>query len=214
MLTCGNRGYSPPDPNVAGTEEQHSRGSGGTPMRSAKDVAARAQAEREKTTRVRVTFKKDVIWSADEDALCREFYPDYRKLEKLLPHRTRCAIEFHCTRALKLFERYWTEERDRKFKKLWTTGSCAEIRLAFPGKSAECFEHRARWLGVRRPRRQLKITGHPIVDRIRALCSEIRWSRRDLDEACGTTYFCRATAPYKPNQAAVKKALKIFEGYL
>jgi hypothetical protein len=86
--------------------------------------------------------------------------------------------------------------------------------VAFPGMSWRQIAAKARHIGVRRMRRKLNATGHPLIDMIRDRAFDLRLSMVDLDAMAGTKrYFQKSSwCNGRPNRKALLQAVEALGG--
>lgn len=123
------------------------------------------------------------LWRQEEDDLCHSLYPDYNALSAALPNRSRAALVTRCrrlkiTRRLRIF----TEEEERRFRKLYRSGTQQELYEAFPDLTPDRLRDRARCRGVKRPRVQYLRAGDSLLDGLRDECWRLGITMIDLDE--------------------------------
>lgn len=95
--------------------------------------AATAERMRRKMRKEGVTLSGKKLWTEAEDEILRASYPNYRRMLKLLPHRTHQAVLMRCRKlGLKKFVRPWTAFEVSKLRKLYSSASIEEICAAFP----------------------------------------------------------------------------------
>ncbi|MER8567642.1 hypothetical protein NKH85_16990 [Mesorhizobium sp. M0924] len=138
-----------------------------------------------------VSMNGSSLWTEAEDANCRELYPDYRALQKVLPHRTSKAIEVRCAKiGLARTLIAWTGQDQAKLRKLWKTASRKEIIDAFPNRTPKSIDRKAEKLNLLRPKPPYKASGDHLLDALRDECLRQRISMADLDHfSNGRRYF-------------------------
>lgn len=134
----------------------------------------------------------DPRWSEAEDAVVRALYPDFKRMAERLPGRSRGATS-HRADALGLVppRKLWTPAEVAILRRLWSTGTHAELRAALPRWDMAAIDHKARRLDLKgRGRPPLMLTGDPLCDAIRDRCRVLGYSMAYLDRiAASGTYF-------------------------
>lgn len=158
----------------------------------------------------------DAIWTERERALCRQFYPDLKKLKRSLPRRTAGAIREMCRRmGLTNPARPWTGAELSKLRKAFATATTAELLNLLQGRTYGAIIRMAYKHGLRRQRQPYKRTSHPALDQIRDRCTDEGLFMSDLDEFVGGNFFSRrAYRRKKPDLAAVDRAARELGGRL
>lgn len=163
-------------------------------LRYAAMGAARAQRARERIIRMGRTPNGHPLWTEREDGVVRALYPDYKSLRRALRRRTYRAL---CgrTRTLGIAKKHhvWLGTEVSRLRRLYPKADRSDILLAFPELSWSQIAAKARHIGLRRARRRLNSTGHPLIDTIRDRAFDLCLSMVDLDMMAGTRrYFQKA----------------------
>lgn len=156
--------------------------------------AATARRMRTYIKRIGSTPSGHPLWTKEEDAKMRHLYPDYKKLQRALRRRTYCSLR-NRARSLGIAKKRhtWKGEDIVKLRKLYPEGSRDSILSAFPGVEWSKIAARANAAKIWRRRRPFKITGHSLLDAIRARAFELNISMVDLDDMAKTKrYFQKA----------------------
>jgi hypothetical protein len=157
------------------------------------------------------------LWEEWEVELFRSHYPDHGTLGRLLPHRSRRAID---SRADKLGIRSkhfcWTGARHALLRKMFATASFAEMQAAFPGATVFAIQGQARRLGLQRASwKALKPTGHPLVDAVRERARSFGFAMTELDAEAGSKrYFCGGCHQHPPNYQWIARAIELLDGQI
>lgn len=134
------------------------------------------------------------LWRQEDDDVCRSLYPDYKALSAALPDRSRKALEFRCWR-LKITRRnrILTEEEERRFRKIYRSGTQKDLYEGFPDLTAAQLYDFGRRRGLKRPRLQWVRTGDKLLDDLRDECWRLGITMADLDEFTRTSnrYFAQ-----------------------
>jgi len=132
------------------------------------------------------------LWTKNEDALVRELYPDYDALQKALRRRTYNALRARA-RTLDVVKRRhtWLGAEISRLRRMYPKAARQELMVFFPDVSWEAIKAMAHRVGVRRERRKLVSTGHPLIDRIRDRAFDLNISMVDLDAMAGTKKYFR-----------------------
>lgn len=180
--------------------------------------AASAERGRNRVAKTGTSPGGDPIWTAEEEAILRRHHQDYQAAMRALGGRRSYYAVRHKAQAMGLRTKrgHWTGDQVLRLRKLYRCGTPADIREAFPGRSARYVHGMARYFGLKRPRKPFAPTGFPVIDQIREKCFECALSMVDLDEMAGTgTYFARAgwhTGQIK--MSALAKAVRALGGQL
>jgi hypothetical protein len=155
------------------------------------------------------------LWTSSEITLLRHFYPDFRRLCAVLPHRSLAAIRakasrLSITRPLKI----WSEHDLKRLKTPYCRGvPMPELMTAFPGKTAKQIWARAAHSGWRRPRKPPKLRNMKAYDTVRVQAFALKLTMRDLAILSRTkSYFLQR--PYRVNWSKINKAATLLEGDL
>ncbi|WCP12271.1 hypothetical protein sphantq_00668 [Sphingobium sp. AntQ-1] len=139
-------------------------------------------------------------WSAAEDELLRDIYPDYRALEKRLSGRTLSAIK-HRVRVLGIVSRrhVWTNVEVARLRKAYRESVAdKELTVLFPGLRLSQIKSKACHIGAERRKPRLALFDDPALDAIRRRSKEMCISFVELDRRAGTGRFfqksCRRTS--------------------
>ncbi|WP_406854667.1 hypothetical protein ABEG18_19250 [Alsobacter sp. KACC 23698] len=135
------------------------------------------------------------LWTPEEDAILKAYYPDKRAAHAALPHRTFQAVKSRgVTLGIAPRRMVWSAVDLKRLKKMRPTASSAELTEAFPGRSLSSILHAASYYGAkRRPRPPAKM-GDPLVDEIRLRAFQLGFSICDLDEEAKSRGFFRSWA--------------------
>lgn len=188
------------------------RGSQKSSIVQAAEASERARARMRKIGR---TPNGHSLWTEREDAIMREFYPDYRALQRKLRKRTYYALRGRA-QSLKIQKRRhrWTAFEIARLRRLYPQAPKSEVMAIVPGMKWETIKARARDFGFRR-RVKLKSTGFALLDQIRRRCEELGYSMVDLDAIARTRrYFSKAAwhVAGKLNLAKIVKAAAALDG--
>jgi hypothetical protein len=155
------------------------------------------------------------LWTPREDEIVRGIYPNYVALRRALRRRTYSALR-HRTRKLGIAKKrhIWLTTEESRLRKLYPKADRSELLVAFPGMSWRQIAAKARHIGVRRMRRKLNATGHPLIDMIRDRAFDLRLSMVDLDAMAGTKrYFQKSLwCNGRPNRKALLQAVEALGG--
>lgn len=170
---------------------------------------------RERMQKIGATPNGHSLWTEREDAIIREFYPDYRALQRKLRKRTYDALRGRAqSLGIQRRRHRWTAFEIARLRRLYPAASKSEIMAIVPGLKWETIKARARDLGLRR-RVSLRATGFPLLDQIRRRCEELGYSMVDLDAIARTRrYFSKAAwnAAGRPDLAKLVKAAAALDG--
>jgi hypothetical protein len=179
--------------------------------------AASAERARARILRSGFTIGGQRIWTPQEDAVCRLFYPDYFAMKQVLDHRTRKAIQARCNRLGLVKPRYcWQGLAKMKLRKLYPEASRQEICDAFPGVEWEKIQSAAYRYKYRRKKKPYKTTGIPALDQVRSCCYARNLNMREADEEAGTKHYFQ-TRGYRtqyPNFKAINRCVRALGGHL
>lgn len=157
------------------------------------DVAARSAAKSQSARacqKLRALARHGYPWTKAEDDIVVAAHPDYKRLRRMLPHRTRDAIK---TRVYNL-------GIARKVP-LWT---CAEVKILraannrvttkddlcalLPHRSKRAVEEKFKRLGYQL-RKRLKSLGNPLLDHVRERALDRNFTTKELDAELGTARY-------------------------
>lgn len=157
--------------------------------------ARSAERARQRMQREGVTMSGARLWTAEENAVLRQYFPDYEKLVQALPHRTRVAIRLQCGKLGLTTPRHsWMASQISLLRRLYSRASKQEVMAAFPGRSWSSIQKCARYYGFRRDRKPYVKLGVDALDALRQKCFERNMVMRDLDELVGSKgYFRKAS---------------------
>lgn len=167
--------------------------------------------------RLGVTLSGKPMWTEKEDSLLRELVPNYGKICKLLPHRTRKGISARCAKlGLRKHNHFWSASEISKLRKLYPGETSENLSEIFPHSTWKKIRAVALYHGFRRKRTAYKSTGHPVLDQVRAKCFEIRWSMVDLDKASRTKKYFRSSSwiGNKVDYGAIGRAIHALAGQI
>jgi hypothetical protein len=177
--------------------------------------AAKAECARERMMRMGRTPNGHILWTERENDVVRELYPDYCALRKALRRRTYKAL-CHRTRFLGVAKKrhIWLGAEVSRLRRLYPKADRGDIILAFPNMSWQQIAAKACHVGLRRARRKLNSTGHPLIDVIRDRAFDLRLSMVDLDAMAGTKrYFQKAAwCNGHVNRKALMRAVEALGG--
>ncbi|TGT46841.1 hypothetical protein EN812_05740 [Mesorhizobium sp. M4B.F.Ca.ET.169.01.1.1] len=146
-------------------------------------LAGLSQATRLHMEKTGVTMRGHPLWRQQDDDVCRSLYPDYKALSAAFPNRSRKALEFRCWRLnITRRNRILTEEEERRFRKLYRSGTRKDLHEGFPDFNANQFYDFGRRRGLKRPRIQWLRSGDKLLDGLRDECWRLGISMADLDE--------------------------------
>lgn len=158
-------------------------------------------------------------WTPSEIEQVRRHFPDTKKLAKILPHRTLCAVRSRAGQlGLRKKQHRWLACDLTLLRKMWTGGaSKAQIEAALPAYSWDQIRSQVQDRRFRRPRKSLTASGHVIIDQIKDRAKELNLSMRDVDAmAHSGNYFYAAGWIKKshPHSRHVAKAVAALDGDL
>jgi hypothetical protein len=158
-------------------------------------------------------------WSAREMKIAMQTYPDYKRMMELLPDRRLMQCKKFCaTYGIVTKRHVWTNVELKKLRALWEAGTPrAEMLPQFPlVERPDHITSVARHYGFKRPKRTPKVTGHPIIDAIRAECFARAYTMADLDEWCGSGRYWYGGTSFNgtPNWKHITKAIEILGGQM
>jgi hypothetical protein len=146
--------------------------------------------------RTGLTYAGQKLWTEAETRLVLRHHPDYDTLFRLLPGRTRPAIQ-HKARRLGVAKdrRVWSEWEEKVMRPAYVRGDpIDDIVASLEGKTKrQVWAKASRWK-IRRPRRRPKLLDLPVIDDVRQRAFDLQLTMRDLDEIAGSRRYFR-----KPN---------------
>lgn len=127
--------------------------------------------------------KRDIGWSAAEDGLLRDHYPDYQALREHLPHRTLSALK-HRVRAIGIVARrhVWMNIEVARLRKAYTDGvTDHELVVLFPGLRLCQIKSKASHICAERRGLRPAHFGEPALGAIRTRSKAMQLSFVELD---------------------------------
>jgi len=160
--------------------------------------AVRAQQAHERMMRMGRTPNGHQLWLPREDAIVLALYPDYRAMRKALRRRSIVAL-WHRARFLGIARRthIWLTTEVSRLRRLFGTANRDDVLRAFPEMTWRQVEAKAHRLGLQRPRRKPKATGHPMVDDVRLRAHQLNYSMADLDAVARSKRYFQKDAKYR-----------------
>ena len=134
------------------------------------------------------------VWTAEEDKVLRDLYPDYAAAKRALNTRSLSAIRNEAQKlGIAPKRQLWTSAEVLRLRRLYPTASRQVLLEAFPGANWVRINHKAQHIGLRRPPFKFKPTPWPLLNAIRARAHQLGYTLVDLDAMAGTgKYFQRA----------------------
>ncbi len=155
------------------------------------------------------------IWTAKEDQIVRDHFPNYVAMKKRLRRRSRRALH---SRAMKLkltrsISR-WTAPEVFSLRKRWRDATRTELIAEFPRHTWNSIQMKGRTFGIRRRPWKPKLTGKRMLDEIRQRAADLRISLGDLDRICaGRRYFANSSRrSQKPRRNVLLRAIAALGG--
>lgn len=152
-------------------------------------------------------------WSAREDRILKDVYPDYRRMQRRLPKRTYSAIR-HRVRALGIAKQrhIWTVLEEKRLRKLYAHGAArVEIAAAFPHLRQQQIFSKVSHLGLTRAQGAAYLLDVPEIDSVRQQAAVQGLTLRELDRRAKTgRYFQKSTK--RVNWARLAKAVERLGG--
>jgi hypothetical protein len=138
-------------------------------------------------------------------------YPDYTALRRALRRRSIHALRGR-VRALGIAKkRYrWTAAAVSRLRRIYPTGTRAEILAAFPGTKWQQIKDKRKEIKLYRARKPPAKTGYPIIDVVRARAFELNISMPELDAMARTKWYFQQKCwrRYGVNGRAVYRAIE------
>ncbi len=158
-------------------------------------------------------------WTPEEINKVKLLFPDKKRLMEELPRRTWVAIR---TRAgvlgLRKKQNRWLASELSKLRKMWIAGaSREEICSALPNYTWQQIRFQAGGRKFPRPKKEMKTTGHQVIDQIKERARYLNLSMSEVDKMAHTgSYFYRAAwiGRDRPSSRAVSKAAHALDGQL
>jgi len=150
-------------------------------------------------------------WSAVEDKILRQTYPDYLAMLEQIPTRTYAGIRGR-VRLLGIATRRhtWTGKELKDIEKLRRQGKTwPEIARIFPSRSLS----RAQMLLRHRPGRARRFFGLPLLDAVRSRAFDAGMTLRQLDRLASTEGHFAHSDPHE-NLACIARAVEALGGEL
>jgi hypothetical protein len=164
------------------------------------------------------------VWTPEETAIVVELYPDYNKMIRALPQRTRGALGSRA-RALRLSKREfhrWTREEVTTLRRLVRARKTwPEILAALPSIKRIQIKSKLRALKLQTVRKPPRVIGIPVIDAIRSRAFALNLPLEGMDDDIGSHgYFhhLRFRDRRRPNlllnRLYVLKAIRYLDGEL
>ena len=154
-------------------------------------------------------------WSAAEDELLRDIYPDYRALEKRLSGRTLSAIK-HRVRVLGIVSRrhVWTNLEVARLRKAYCESATdKELIILFPRLRLRQVKSKASHIGAERRKPKLALFDNPALDAIRRRSKEMHMSFVELDRRAGTGRFFQKSCR-RPSLKHIARAARVLQAQI
>jgi hypothetical protein len=155
------------------------------------------------------------VWTAEEDQIVRDLFPDYVAMKKCLRRRSRQALHSRATK-LKLTRSIslWTTHEVSRLRKRWRDATRAELIAEFQRHTWCSIQNKGRTFGIRRRPWKPKLTGQRMLDDIRQRAADLRISLTDLDRICvGRRYFLKSSrGSQKPRRNVLLRAIAALGG--
>jgi len=161
------------------------------------------------------TPKGHPLWTASEDAICKQYGSDYSVLMKKLPHRTYQALRSRCQKlGVRPRRQLLTSAELSKLRRLGPTAPAEKLLQEFPTRTLSQLHALRKHYRIPREKPPLVATGYPILDAIRERCTALRYSMVDLDEIAGTKSYFRKGHWHKNglNYLAICRAVVALDG--
>ncbi|MGI4763955.1 MAG: hypothetical protein ACRYGP_02635 [Janthinobacterium lividum] len=128
-----------------------------------------------------------------EHNVIRQLYPDFKAMQKHLPSRSYNSIRRMCAvlgiQNRKLSDAKWTGPEITKLKRIYPVIGSKELLEAFPHKTRKQITTQAGYLRLKRPKREMRATGHPLLDEVRRRAIELNYTMTDLDKIAHTKHY-------------------------
>ena len=183
------------------------------------DLSRNAEsAKRARHPQSRRTIFSNEIWEQSEDDVLRATATlTLSEVQKLLPHRTACAIDKRRGRLHLLRRKLkpWTTREDRILSANIDKMDCRTIASLLPGRSKHAVQSHAWFLGVRKGYlRPPKATGFLVYDEVRNRAYEDRVSLCALDRELGTGTYFQQNDKKRPDWKKLARAVAFFGGQM
>jgi len=154
------------------------------------------------------------LWTKAEDDTIRRLYPDYKALRRLLKRRTEWAIKRRAgVIGVRKKSYQWTAAGVSRLRRLYPTGTHAEILAAFPGLTWMQIKDKGKHLKIYRARKPPRPSGYPILQAVRMRAYELNLSMVDLDAlAKSKTYFRVSCHKRSVDPRAIFRAIEALDG--
>jgi len=159
----------------------------------------------------------DWIWTPQEEQAVHQFYPDFKRLKRLLRRRSMIAIQQRAIhlRILKRdrVKQMWTANEISKLRRRYRDATKEELISEFPRHTWKSIRCKAAKLGVRRRCWQPKKTGKPVLDEIRNRAADLHITLADLDRICfAGRYFRESSRGTDPSRNLLLRAVAALGG--
>ncbi|MGQ2933678.1 hypothetical protein [Sphingopyxis sp.] len=156
--------------------------------------------------------KRDIGWSAAEDGLLRDHYPDYQALREHLPHRTLSALK-HRVRAIGIVARrhVWTNIEVARLRKAYADGMTdRELVVLFLGLRLCQIKSKASHIRAERRGPRPAYFGEPALDAIRTRSKAMQLSFVELDRRARTGRFFQKSSR-RPSLKPIVRAARFLD---
>jgi antitoxin component of RelBE/YafQ-DinJ toxin-antitoxin module len=153
-------------------------------------------------------------WTLKEHEVVVDHWPDIDTIGRLLPHRTRSAIQSFAGKCnLRREQHYWTTTENAQLKRLVKAKVPRKQIAKEMGLTLNQVVNRMAYTNIRYERCPPQSSGHSLMDAIRQRAFEMNISMRDLDEACQSGAALRRWSPArKIGLITIQRALKVLDG--
>lgn len=154
------------------------------------------------------------LWTADEDAIVRNNWPDACRCQKLLRNRTHHAIA-HRARHLGLCKSrvVWQRGQEPQLHRRYPTNEAVAVIAADLSKTPKQVWNKASSRRLRRPKQRPLPANDPLVDDIRQRAFALNISLKDLDEAVGRGSRFKDRR-FPRNWRCISRAIRVLGGTL
>jgi hypothetical protein len=157
------------------------------------------------------------LWTEKEIETLKRLYPKmgYAAISKRLKRRSYWSVR-HKAQQLGLtpHRHVWTGAEIARLRKVYRSGTVAEIRAEFPCFTLSHIRSIAHFHGIFRDRHPFKRTGYLAVDQIRERAFDLGYSMPDVDQLARTKKYFQTAAWHcgHVNYRAIGRAIDALDG--
>lgn len=137
-------------------------------------------------TRVHRVVRRHNDWTLKEHEVVINHWPDVDAIHRLIPHRTRIAIQSFASKCNLTKEIHsWTGTQDSLLRKRVREGVPRRAIATELGMTLNQVANRMQYVGLHYGKKPPEPTGNRLMDAVLRRAFDLNLSRRDLDAECG-----------------------------